>query len=189
LDWLTDGNAEKLSLWATFHPTETDRATFVDKIRWLRERNIRLSAGVVGVPEFLSEIQQLRRELPDDMYLWINPQQPRRRPYTAGEQAAFESIDPQFSLLSRRSPSLGKACSTGETSFTVDGRGNMRRCHFVDEVIGNVYSPDWETTLQSRVCPRRACDCYLGKAQFLTDVLTPMFGSTNLERLPVLAGS
>ena len=33
---------------------------------------------------------------------------------------------------------------TGETVFTVDGDGTMRRCHFVPEVLGNLYEPKWQ---------------------------------------------
>ncbi len=60
---------------------------------------------------------------------------------------------------------LGQPCPTGETSFTVSGSGEMRRCHFIDQVIGNIYEADWFTALQPRVCTRKTCDCYLGKSQ------------------------
>ena len=70
--------------------------------------------------------------------------------------------------------------------FTVDGEGDMRRCHFVDEVIGNIHDPDWEQALQPRRCPNQFCDCFLGKAQLQADTLAPFFGATLLERLPIL---
>lgn len=60
----------------------------------------------------------------------------------------------------------------------------MRRCHPVDEWIGNCYEPDWEHSLRARTCPNRFCDCFLGKSQLLSDKLTPFFGSNALERLP-----
>jgi MoaA/NifB/PqqE/SkfB family radical SAM enzyme len=87
-------------------------------------------------------------------------------------------------MTMRRQPSFGKDCSTGELSFTVDGAGDMRRCHFVDDIVGNCYEPDWEHALRPRTCPNRFCDCFLGKSKFLADRLVPFFGSTVFERLP-----
>lgn len=185
LGWLAGCRTERLSLWATFHPTETTVGAFVRKVQQARDRGVRVSAGVVGVPEFLDEILKLRRSLPEEVYLWINAQQPRPRPYTSAQVALLTSIDPQFPVTLHRQKSRGKPCRAGELSFTVDGRGNMRRCHFVDEVIGDFHAADWEQALQPRQCPNRFCDCFLGKAQLLNDALLPFFGTTLLERLPV----
>jgi hypothetical protein len=138
----------------------------------------------VGAPEHLSEIAALRAELPGDIYLWINAQQPRKRPYTADEIAAMSAIDPHFLLTARRQKSAGRPCRSGETGFTVDGHGDMRRCHFVDEVIGNFYDDCWERALQARVCPRQWCDCFLGKSQLLADDLDPVLGTGILARIP-----
>ncbi len=184
LEWLANCRLDRLTLWTTYHPTETDRERFFNKIEQLRSLHVRVSVGMVGAPELAAEIQAVRRLLPDDVYLWINAQQPRPRPYSAAETALFQAIDPHFELMSRRQPSLGKACRTGETSFTVDGNGEMRRCHFVDEAIGNIYDEDWEQALQPRMCPRRYCDCFLGKAQLQAESLALFFGPATLERLP-----
>ncbi len=187
LEWLERCVAERVSLWATYHPTETAADLFLRKVRRVREHGIRVCVGIVGVPETLAQIEEVRQRLPDDVYMWINAQQPRRRPYTAEELDRFQAIDPQFVLTARRLSSLGKLCSAGELSFTVDGTGNMRRCHFVDEVIGNCYEQGWEAALQSRPCPNRYCDCYLGKSQILSEQLIPFFGSATLERLRISA--
>ncbi len=185
LGWIDGCQVDRLALWATYHPTEADREPFVAKVERLRASGVRVSVGMVGVPEFLDQALALRRELPDDVYLWINAQQPRARPYTPEETAAFSAIDPQFSLTVRPHRSLGRPCRTGELSFTVDGRGDMRRCHFVDDVIGNIHDAKWERALRPRACPRRYCHCFLGTAQLEADSLTSIFGSTLLERLPV----
>jgi hypothetical protein len=185
LKWIDLCCTERLALWATYHPSQTRREKFLTKILHLHARGIRLSVGMVGVPEDLAEMRRVRAALPREIYLWINPLSPRPRPYTVEEIAAFEELDPLFSLTSRRQPSLGKACSAGETSFTVDGAGQMRRCHFVEQTIGNIYDPDWLLALQPRLCPRRFCDCFLGKAQLQAETLAPYFGASLMERIPV----
>ncbi|HEX5443983.1 MAG TPA: STM4011 family radical SAM protein [Pirellulales bacterium] len=188
LDWVADCRADRLTFWATYHPTETNRERFLRQVRRLRSLRISVSVGMVGVPGSLEEIRVMRGRLPEDVYLWINAQQPRTRPYTAQEEAAFQAIDPQFLFTARRQPSLGKLCASGEVIFTVDGRGDMRRCHFIDEVIGNIHDCRWEEALRPRRCPRRFCDCFLGKAQLRRDALAGYFGQTVLERLPIAAG-
>jgi MoaA/NifB/PqqE/SkfB family radical SAM enzyme len=185
IEWIHACRRDRLALWATYHPTEVGRRIFVSKVERLRALGVRTSVGMVGVPEALEEIAAMRRDLPADVYLWINAQQPRRRPYTAEETGMLSSIDPQFGLTARRQESRGKPCRTGEVTFTVDGAGNMRRCHFVDEVIGNIDDPDWAEALRPRPCPNRFCDCFLGKAQLQADALAPFFGATLLERLPI----
>lgn len=187
LDWLAKCDVQRLSLWATYHPTEAGLDAFLSKVRYVRGQGVRICVGVVGVPEFIDSISQLQQQLPDGVYLWVNAQQPRRRPYTDAEIQRLQSIDPQFMYSVRRQPSFGRNCPAGEKSFTVDGTGDMRRCHFVDEVIGNCYQPDWEQSLRSRSCPNKFCDCFLGKSQLMVDDIKSFFGSTILERLPVVS--
>lgn len=184
LGWIDACRVDRLVLWATYHPTETTRERFLQQVRRLQTLGAGVSVGMVGVPDFLEEIRTMRRLLPSDVYLWINAQQPRARRYTFEEESAFQAIDPHFSLTARRQPSLGQACRTGEVSFTIDGRGDMRRCHFVDGVIGNIHDRDWESALRPRACPNRFCDCFLGKAQLRADSLASFFGQNVLERLP-----
>lgn len=184
LDWLDDCRPEKLALWATFHPTEIERDRFVRKVRQVRERGVRLSVGMVGAPEAFTEMTELRRELPPDVYLWVNAQQPRPRPYSSTEIEFLSSIDPHFGLTSRPQQTQGRPCRTGETSFTVDGDGQMRRCHFVDEVIGNIHDPDWVSSLRTRACPNRSCHCFLGLSHFEPLQLDQVFGHDLLVRIP-----
>ncbi len=185
LAWLSKCKAERVTLWATFHPTETSIGRFVRKVVQVRDQGIRICAGAVGVPNHLPLITELRSQLPPEVYLWINAQQPRPRPYTPSELDQIHSIDPHFSLTARRVASFGKLCPTGEDSFTVDGSGNMRRCHFVDQIIGNCYEKDWEQSLQSRPCSNRFCDCYLGLSQLLRNELKTTFGPSTFERVPI----
>jgi len=176
LDWVERCDTRRVSFWATFHPTETTRDAFVSRVLRLSDRGFAISVGVVGIADHLSEIQQLRQSLPSEIYLWINAQQPRPRPYTQQELDEFTSIDPQFPLTVRRIRSRDRYCPAGETSLTIDGEGAIRRCHFVDDNIGNIYAPDWEMALRSRPCPNLFCDCFLGKAQLESTALLPFFG-------------
>jgi hypothetical protein len=72
LDWVEDGDKEKLALWCTFHPEWVTRDRFLSQCLELDRRGVRFSAGVVGFPKFKTEIAALRRELPSHIYLWIN---------------------------------------------------------------------------------------------------------------------
>lgn len=183
LGWVDECRLDRLAFWATFHPTEADRATFVRKVNHLTAIGVRVSAGAVGVPAHIDEIARLRDELAPEVYLWINAQQPRSRPYSDAERARFTSIDPLFGLTARRHLSRGKPCRTGERVFTVDGDGDMRRCHFVDQVIGNVYTSDWEAALRPRPCPNACCDCFVGFAHLVPLELEKVFGDYLLERV------
>jgi MoaA/NifB/PqqE/SkfB family radical SAM enzyme len=67
-------------------------------------------------------------------------------------------------LETRRHRSRGRACKTGEDVISVAGDGTIRRCHFVDEVLGNLYHSDLEDLLRPRPCPRATCECWIGYA-------------------------
>jgi MoaA/NifB/PqqE/SkfB family radical SAM enzyme len=185
LRWIDDCRPSGLSLWATFHPTQVDRRAFVRKVMVLREKKVPVSVGVVGVPAHFDEIRTLRSDLPADVYVWVNALQPRPRPYSTEERRFLSGIDPLFELTARKQNSLGQGCRTGETVFTIDGDGDMRRCHFVDAVIGNIYEQNWESALQPRACPNRFCSCYLGIAHLESLQLERIFGTQVLERIPV----
>lgn len=142
---------------------------------------IRISVGAVGLTDHLPQLAELRRRLPGEIPVWINAQQPRPRPYRADEIEFFGQIDRRFSLTLKRHASRGLPCRTGETTFTVDGDGHLRRCHFVDEILGTIHAPDWDSVLQPRSCPRRFCGCYLGVSQ----LQLPMVAASG-ERVPGL---
>jgi hypothetical protein len=59
----------------------------------------------------------------------------------------------------------------------------MRRCHFVDEVIGNIYKSGWQASLRPRECPNAHCQCYLGFAHLAHLRLEQVFGDGILERI------
>jgi hypothetical protein len=81
--------------------------------------------------------------------------------------------------------SRGEACATGETSFTVDGQGTMRRCHFVGDAIGSIHSPDWEAALGGRSCPNATCGCHIGYVYLKSLRQEAVYGENLLERIPL----
>lgn len=187
MDWVEECNKDRLGLWVTYHPGETSRERFLAKCGEMSARGVRYSVGVVGLKEHFGEIEALRRELPEGVYLWVNAFK-RIEDYYAVDEAAFlEAIDPLFPFNNKRHPSLGKACDTGESVISVDGEGTMRRCHFVREAIGNIYSEDWRRALRARACTNETCGCHIGYVHMPGLGLRERFGSGVLERVIELA--
>ena len=167
LNWLDHmPGREKIGLWCTYHPDQTTLARFLARCARLDAMGVRYSVGVVAMNEHLDAIRALRAALPAHVYLWLNAYD-RRGPryYSEQDLAWLEAIDPWFAHNRRPSPSRGKPCLAGEASLSVDGDGELTRCHFVPERLGNLYEDDLADMLQERRCPRFKCDCYIGYAQ------------------------
>ncbi|MGZ3448469.1 MAG: STM4011 family radical SAM protein [Polyangiales bacterium] len=183
---IDDFSAGKTAIWATYHPEWTSRARFVAKVRALVERGVRVSCGVVGFRRFGGEAEALRRELLESVYLWINAVKstPAREPYDREDFERFLRVDPLFSVNARDHESAGHACRAGESVFSVDGDGTMRRCHFVRDVIGNFHRDDWRASLVERACPNTTCGCHIGYVHLKRLGLDDAFGEGILERIP-----
>lgn len=186
LDWLAGCDPGKLALWCTYHPTEVGRAAFVGRCLWLRARGVRFSVGAVGMREHEEDIAQLRAELPSDVYLWVNAWKQVPGYYDQAEIERLTAIDPLFPVNLRDHPSAGHACGAGQTAITVDGQGDIRRCHFLDQVIGNIYDPGVEQALAPRPCTRSRCRCHIGYTHLTELRLDDLFGGGALERIPLL---
>jgi MoaA/NifB/PqqE/SkfB family radical SAM enzyme len=185
LDWLDACDRTRLALWCTFHPAETTRERFLAKCRDLYARGVRFSVGVVGLEEHFADISALRRELPADVYLWVNAY--KREPDYYAPEAVEEltRIDPLFPINNRYHPSRGEPCRAGNTVISVDGDGTVRRCHFVKAPIGNLYAADFEGCLAERPCPNETCGCHIGYVHLDRLGLYERFGNGVLERVPV----
>jgi MoaA/NifB/PqqE/SkfB family radical SAM enzyme len=188
LDWTVHCDREKLALWTTYHPTQTGRDRFLEKCRELDRRGVRYSVGVVGLREYLDEIEALRSDLPDRIYLWVNAYKRSRDYYTPGEIDRLVAVDRLFRSNLASHPSRGRECRTGESVLSIDGDGNFRRCHFVSRVIGNLYEPGWEDALRPRRCPKPTCDCYLGYIHLPHLEMDEAYGAGLLERIPASFG-
>lgn len=184
LDWLDHCQKERIALWSTFHPTETTLTEFCRRVELVAQRGVRISVGCVGLKENLDQIEELRHRIAPEIYVWVNAYKREASYYDAQDIARLESVDPHFSINNRRHLSLGHACGAGETSFTVDGLGDIRRCHFVDGVIGNITDENWEEALQARCCPNQTCGCHIGYVHLKRLKLDQLFESGLLERIP-----
>jgi hypothetical protein len=183
LGWAERVDPPRVALWATFHPEWTERPRFVERVRRLREHGIAVSCGVVGFRRFAETIEALRTELPEDVYLWINAAKREER-YDAELVRRFARLDPLFATNTKDHPSFGRACRTGESVVSIDGAGDVRRCHFVREVIGNLYDGSFEQCLRERPCPNATCGCHIGYVHLDDLALHRTFGAGILERIP-----
>jgi hypothetical protein len=189
LEWVAGANPDKLALWCTFHPGEIALDRFLHQCHTLDACGVQYSVGIVGTKEALVFLEPLRGGLRPDVYLWVNAFKRNPEYYTAGEISRLTQIDPLFPVNNQRHPSLGRACRTGQSVFSVDGNGDMRRCHFVKDIIGNIYEPDFETALRPRVCPAETCGCHIGYVHLENLGLDAVFGDGLLERIPHRLGA
>jgi MoaA/NifB/PqqE/SkfB family radical SAM enzyme len=180
----TAANRDTLALWTTFHPSQTTLLRFVARCRELDAAGIRYSVGVVGLREHFTAIDQLRQALRPEVYLWVNASKREPAYYQADEVERLRVVDPYFEWNLHHYPSRDKPCSAGETAFTVDGAGNIRRCHFVEEIIGNIYETHFADGLRSRTCPAATCGCHIGYIHRPELQLDALYGPGLLERIP-----
>lgn len=184
LDWLERCDLERVALWTTFHPTQLTREQFLERCRDLDARGARYSVGVVGFKEAYDDILALREALPDDVYLWINAYKREPGYYSETDIERFEAVDPLFRFNTRYHSSRGESCRAGATSFTVDGEGDVRRCHFIADELGNLYDGTFDAALRERPCTNDTCGCHIGYVHLDRLELYDVFGAGVLERIP-----
>ncbi len=168
------GNAKKLRLWATFHPEMTTVDAFARACEQLAATGIQISAGAVGVPENIDLLRQLRRQLPNDIYVWINRMDGLGRAYTEKEIQAFSQLDPYFYRELQVHPANAKECT--QRLFT-EGDGRLRMCN-----ISTVLRSSQER--EAGVCGRKRCSCYLAYGGRNNLVNQMLFGPWPLFRIP-----
>jgi MoaA/NifB/PqqE/SkfB family radical SAM enzyme len=183
LDWVEACDKNKLALWATYHPSQISRSRFVAKCEELIQRGVRFSVGTVGLQENVAEIEALRKELPEHIYLWVNAYKRRLNYYTSELAERLEAVDPLFPINNQEHPSRGKLCQTGHTVISVDGEGVVRRCHFIKKPLGNIYEAGFEEILRPRSCTNATCGCHIGYVHLPELGLYERFGQGVLERI------
>ena len=184
LDWLNECNRKKVGIWATYHPGEVEVSKFLKQCSRLSAQSINYSVGIVGLKENLDAIRAMRKALPEPVYLWVNAFKREANYYSKSEIAELSEIDPLFEINNQYHKSEGKICRTGKDVISVDGDGNIRRCHFIDTVIGNIYSDQLHTILRERSCSAKTCGCHIGYI-YLNDLnLQAVFADGILERIP-----
>lgn len=184
LDWVERCDKETLALWTTYHPTQITLDKFLDACRELDQRQVHYSVGVVGFKEAFEQIELLRQELSEDTYLWVNAYKRDPTYYTEQDVARLSQSDPLFRYNTRYHPSQGRACRAGHTSFSVDGGGIARRCHFIKTPIGNIYEDDFADKLTPKPCSNTTCGCHIGYVHLNELGLYETFEGGYLERIP-----
>jgi MoaA/NifB/PqqE/SkfB family radical SAM enzyme len=189
VEWMAEADLGRLALWTTWHPGQCGLDRFLARAHRLDALGVRYSVGVVGLIEHLDAIEALRAGLDSRVTVWVNAYK-REPDYYAPEQIArILAVDERF-LDNREYPSLGKSCRAGETHFTVDGVGDVRRCHFVGEVLGNLYQQALAEMLRPRTCPNAVCRCHIGYVHLPELELYQVYGEGLMERiLPVASSS
>ncbi len=183
LSWLSECCRKTVAFWISYHPDEMALTELLSKCRFLMEEEFSFSVGVVGVKQNFDAIKNLRTEMPKSIYLWINVYKSPGY-YDQGEIAYLQSIDPLFGYNLRPHASRKRDCRTGHSVFSVNGDGDIRRCYFVDEVLGNIYSQDWEQALRKRPCPNEECRCHIGYVHLEHLGMDGIFGEGIFERVP-----
>lgn len=179
MTWVAAANADRVGVWATWHPAEMPLERFAERVKRLATAGVHVSAGIVGLPEHEDAAKRLRDAVPG-VYVWVNAV--KRDPAAMG--IGWEAVDPLFGWNARAWPSEGRACRTGEEVVTVDGAGDVRRCHFVADVIANLYDGTLPAALKPRPCPNATCGCHIGYVHLRELGLDEVFGEGVLERVP-----
>lgn len=182
--WVEECRRDKLRIWATYHPGQCRRARFVEACKSLHDLGVQLSAGMVGLDAQREEIAALRRELPPEIYLWINAHDDEPGRYDEASVRWYAQVDPLFPVTCRDHESLGRACHAGHTVLSVAGDGTLRRCHFIGAPIGNLYQPGFERNLAPAPCTNARCNCYIGYVHLPHLGLEEIYGAGLLERNP-----
>jgi hypothetical protein len=97
---------------------------------------------------------------------------------------ALRQIDPWFDLNDQHYPSLGRPCTAGQRAVYLDDEGDLRRCFFVGEVIGNLFTDGWRTLEAPRDCPVRTCHCYVGHMHVVDLDFRGVYGKHLAARIP-----
>ncbi len=185
--WLADADLDSLALWCTYHPDQVGYDRFLTRCRDLHDLGVRFSVGVVGLAEHLTAARRLRDDLPDGVYLWVNAAEGHT--YSDEQAASWTALDPLFPFSRFAHLSRGRACRTGDSVISVDGDGEVRRCHFVPktdpaERLGNLYDGSFRAALRPRPCPLAKCDCHIGYVHMPELGLSEIFAGGVLARIP-----
>ncbi len=184
MSWISECDPTKVGLWCTYHPGQARRDKFLRSCRKLFETGVGFSVGMVGIKEHFDEIQTMRRELPTQIYLWINAYKDQENYYEPEEISSLTLIDPLFPLNATRHVSLGRDCRCGSEVVSVDHLGTIRRCPFIRTSLGSVYQGGLERGLEARPCSNITCWCHIGYVHMDGLSGDEIYGDGILERIP-----
>ncbi len=179
--------ASKLALWTTYHPTEVS-AEELERLhrKWalLQERGVPFSVGIVGTHEALPHLRRLRDRLDKAIYVWVNAYKREPGYYSEEQLADVRAVDPYFDLNNQHFPSLGQPCTAGQRATYLDDEGDLRRCFFVGEVLGNLFRDGWRRLDAPKTCPRQTCHCYVGHMHVVELDFRSVYGKHLAARIP-----
>jgi MoaA/NifB/PqqE/SkfB family radical SAM enzyme len=182
--WLSEANSDRVAIWATYHPDFISIKKFLEKCAQLSRLGVAYSVGVVGLREQFDKIQALRNLLPASTYLWINAYKDVPLYYSSDEIELLTTIDPHFPTNLRDYASNNQACRTGYEVVSIEGNGDLYRCHFIKEKRGNIFKDELEKMLWRSPCTRNICDCHIGYVHMDNLNLYALYGDRVLERIP-----
>ncbi|OMF34695.1 radical SAM protein [Paenibacillus sp. FSL H8-0548] len=184
LDWTEQLARGKAAFWVTYHPGQTKQANFLSQCMKLYEQRIPFSVGSVGIRSAFPAIEELRKLLPEDVYLWVNAFKDQKAYYTEEDIAHLSRIDPLFQLNIPDYNSFGKSCDAGANVFYIQGSGIVKRCYSDRRVIGQLYRDGLEGLSADRPCGMKKCGCYIGYIHMPELKLDEVYGKSLLERIP-----
>ena len=143
------GKKAKLRLWCTFHPSMTTVEKFVKQCRRLELAGIAFCVGMVGNPKDIPLLLEIRKQLPDSVYVWVNKMDGRKEHYTVEEIEVFQKVDPYFLLqMKHRKADLQKCRQS--VFWEADGSRYFCNLHAGSKGKSGENS-----------CGRKECNCYL----------------------------
>ncbi|CUI03504.1 STM4011 family radical SAM protein [Massilia sp. P8910] len=187
LAWLDQAHKSKVGLWCTYHPSQVRMERFVERCARLERMGVHFSVGIVAMREHFDDIRALRAALPQRQYLWLNAYDRRGPGYYQPEDLVWlDGMDPWFRYSRNPDMSRGKACRAGSEALSVDGDGEVQRCHFIPQRLGNLYADRLDDMLFEKPCNRlRKCDCFIGYAHRQDVPFYDDFGAGVLARIPL----
>ncbi|MCP4155225.1 MAG: hypothetical protein GY757_46295 [bacterium] len=182
MEWLAGCEKGKVGIWATYHPGQVTQREFLMQCRCLDEMAISYSVGMVGIKEQIPEIRAMRKELPENTYLWVNAYKEIPGYYSKGEVEQLEAVDPLFRNNLEGFKSRGRGCRCGEAVVSIYGDGTVKRCHFEKKIIGNIYSEKIGKLLTEEPCGVDYCGCHIGYVHLKGEDFYELYGDGILER-------
>jgi MoaA/NifB/PqqE/SkfB family radical SAM enzyme len=187
---LTGSIRNKIGLWATWHPSEATMLAFVQRVERTVGLGINVSVGIVATRANLPLIASFAEALEKrgSSLQWINAYKKGFRTppgyYQAHEIQTLSGFDRWFKTDLVGERSIGRPCATGTHTVSIEGNGDVTRCHFTKRLLGNIYTDDlWSILSPSntlRACPRSECNCFQGYVHLTDTALHRSASPTNL---------
>ena len=179
--WIRNCDHEKIALWCTFHPTQTDVNSFLHRLEILEHHAVRYSVGVVGRDDLFDDAMLLRNRLPSHVTMWVNPLDDDIKMYSPELLKKWSQIDPLFPLTAKKRLTAGTKCRCGNSVFTISGNGDLHRCPFAKKTLGHLYAGLLPKNDPS--CPNECCDCFIGYIHWESDSFRKHYAEPPMARI------